>query len=143
MEIGDIINFLLILAFAVIMPIIGAFTKKKAKKTPLGQQASTGFESVLSSFSDELAKFKEEKAESFDAEYSQSSYEKEEISTKPFLEHDLEHFYAETQTSLSEKKYEQLDDNKAESIEKSWIEENEFELKKAIIFSEIIKPKYF
>lgn len=145
MEFGDLINILLILVFAVIAPIVSAVSKKrKNANAPVNNsQGAQGFDNVIESFANELELLKEEKAEAFEEERV-GLYRSE---AKPYLNVDLEAAQdAELDTMPSE--------NSAETVKNALRDKlktastgseiaRDFDIKKAVIYSEILNSKYF
>ncbi len=145
MEFGDLINILLILVFAIIAPIVSAVSKKrKNANAPVNNsQGAQGFDSVIESFANELELLKEEKAEAFEEERVHAQHSK----AKPYLNVDLETAQeAELDIMPSENSANTVKKalrNKMKTAKSGCEIAKDFDIKKAVIYSEILNSKYF
>jgi hypothetical protein len=148
MELGDLFNLLLLVIFVVIGPIVRALSKNSKKKAVVGdasQGSPKGFESLLGSFSDEIDALRREKAEAFENE-RMSNDDQSESNVDSFLPNEIENLHSVNKNTptdspaddLRESFKQNVNENKnASDIAKS------FDIKKAVIFSEILNTKYF
>lgn len=143
MEIGDIINLLLILGFAIGAPLIGFIAKKFNKDQNIQKQNNQvdkdqnerGFESLSEQYYNErgLQNQKDVNSNNIRSNPSKSDYIKDEKSDQ--AEKTAYQVNEESNNNKSNNKY--LKDSGANKIAK------EFDLRKAVIYSEIMDRKYF
>lgn len=145
---GDIITFLLIIAFSVIFPIIGAVSKNKAKKARSLSNTSNeqSFNDVISSFSSDIEELRRKKAEAFGRREFAPEY-------AGYTEGMTEDVHVEEVIKPLEK-VDKQEVNRVEELRESFKQNvntdgsarsiaNSFDIKKAVIYSEILDTKYF
>ncbi|MEA1874596.1 MAG: hypothetical protein U9N51_09250 [Bacteroidota bacterium] len=147
MELGDLLNLLLLILFVVIGPIVRALSKNNKKKALVGntsQDSPKEVESLLESFTDEIDTLRREKAEAFKSERIENTQNTNKNGT--FLSNELDNLYAANENTPN--------DSPADDFRESFkqnVKENQnasdiaksFDIKKAVIFSEILNTKYF
>ena len=155
MELGDIINLLLVIGFAVIAPIIGAISKKSAKKNKATNPASTqlneqknqeGFD-VMHEFlqneskKSEKSNLQEEFQNISENSKSESNKSKEETEYKS-AKQENNHIYNKTaKVPKPEKSSYMHKSKKSSNLNRKIVKD--FDGKKAVIYSEILQKKYF
>ncbi len=139
MELGDIFNLLLLVLFIVIGPIVRAVSKKKKKQASIAnasQESPQGFESLMVSFTDEIETLRREKAEAFENERINIKAQNIEVDNLDSVNENM------PTDSPADDLRESFKQNVNENQNASDIAKG-FDIKKAVIFSEILSTKYF
>ena len=154
MELGDIINLLLIVGFAVIAPIVGAITKKASKKNTLKKPAATESNSQQDQDIDLMEEFyknesKKSEKSNLQEEYKnisdQSDTKNEESldnSENKYTNKENSNIY--NQSNLLSNQHQKNFNHKSKkgsNLNRKIIKN--FDARKAVIYSEILQKKYF
>jgi len=157
MELGDIINFLLIIAFAVVAPIIGAVSKRNKSK----QQADKAATGANDSFVRDMEKASEQEMESAEHAVLDNHNLQNDGSGLSYQNHSYTSDFRQTSNKMAEfeKKSAKQDESRRRSqvTQKEMVRRNKkqddpaeaariargFNIRKAVIFSEILNTKYF
>lgn len=147
MDVKEIIPFLIVIAFS----IVGSLAKKKGGKKPAGKSSKNIFESILSQMEEEM------KPESYEPPFmeeqtvvEQEDYSIFETQEDPFLNYEraANKTKPEPVKKTSESAYmhrsEPMNIKKKHKKKKHrYAISNVTEAKKAVVYSEILKPKHF
>jgi hypothetical protein len=156
MELGDIINILLVIAFAIVAPIVGAVSKRSKTK----QQAGSSGQTNADGFGDDnqLVDSEWESPESVNTD-SRNLQTETAISESQKQAYNSTFTRSGNESDISDKNYTKINERKNERqvTSKELLRRNikqvnsgeavriakGFNIKKAVIFSEILNTKYF
>jgi hypothetical protein len=148
MELGDLFNLLLLVLFVVIGPIVKALSKNSKKKAVVGdasQGSPKGFESLLGSFTDEIDALRREKAEAFENERMNND-EQDYGKVNPYLPNEIENLHLANKNMPTDSPADDLRESFKQNVNENQNASDiakSFDIKKAVIFSEILNSKYF
>ncbi len=146
---GDIVTFLLVIVFSVIFPVIGALAKRKTKvNKPLvnpngGDFDESEFESVFSFDEENLPQENEKNGHSSANVRFNEIYQETSIENIPYYNPTGNNNKFEKQEIISS---DSLTEHLKENVKKPKLEQligEDFDAKKAIIYSEILNVKHF
>ncbi|MDA3910514.1 MAG: hypothetical protein PF448_04050 [Bacteroidales bacterium] len=147
MELGDLFNLLLLVLFIVIGPIIRALSKNKKEKLRVqnvSQDSPQGFGSLLGTFSDEIEALRREKAEAFENERMNNT--PNAIQNSAILTNENDDLNAANKNTPNDSPADDLRESFKQNVNKNQNASDiakSFDIKKAVIFSEILNTKYF
>jgi hypothetical protein len=151
METSDIINFLLVLAFVVVAPILRAVSKSKSNKNKLNASVSgANSQNKKSVFNSIVGEFLETQSGKENTEnYNQNIPVDMNSNVESYQpEVDSQHIGNDNKNIEKEKVRKNVDKEDVVEQQKDRVNDfkknlNDFDLKKAIIYSEILNTKYF
>jgi len=147
MELGDLFNLLLLILFVVIGPIIRALSKNNKNKAPVGNVSADSpkeFESLLGTFSDEIDALRRKKAEAFESERMENTHNTNQKT--PFLTNELDDLTNANENTPNDSPANDLRESFKQNVNEKQNASDiakSFDIKKAVIFSEILNTKYF
>lgn len=151
MEISDIINFLLVLAFVVVAPILRAVSKSKSNKNKLNESVlgakSQNKKSVFNSIVGEFLETQSVEGNSENCKQDIPVNLSSNTETyQPKI--DIQHIENDNKNIEKEKVRENVKEEDVVDQQKDRVNDfkkdlSDFDLKRAVIYSEILNTKYF